>query len=191
MIARALLILTVVAMSGCQMAGRERPGSTVATSAPVSPLVVGIRLLAAKQPALALDAFNRSVTEDGVSVDALSGIGVSYMRLGQRRQARQFMETAVKVDPNSAIARNNFGVLLYDEGEYDAALVQLQRAYALTGGANSSIATNIGFAEFAISQAQDADLVIDESEFDVIQYGKGVYRLEPREPEPSTDAAEL
>jgi len=112
--ARSLLVALAILTAGCQMQFQDRPGTTAIAARSVSPLIVGIRLLAANQHALALDAFNRSITEEGVSANALAGIGVAYHGLGQRKQALKFSQSAVDMDPNSAIARNNLGVLLYD-----------------------------------------------------------------------------
>lgn len=194
MIRPSALVCFALLAAACQTMPQS-PGSqpglaTANANTSVSPLTVGVRLLSANQPEMALDAFNRSVTEEGVSADALTGIGASYLRLGQRSQALQFLEAATALDPNSALARNNLGVALYDEGDYVRALTEFNRAYALTDGLDASIATNVGIAEAALAETGEAIPGVDEVQFDVIQYGHGVYRLEPRTAEPPTTLAE-
>jgi len=179
----------MVFAAGCQTMP-EANTSLPPQTPPASELDIGVRLLAANQPAMALDPFNRSIPLDGGSADALTGIGASYLQLGQRAQALQFLEAATTLDPNSALARNNLGVALYDEGDYVRALTEFNRAYALTDGLDVSIATNVGIAEAALAEAGQAIPAVDEVQFDVIQYGHGVYRLEPRTAEPPATLAE-
>ncbi len=195
-----LILCAALLATGCQTAtgtratvagaGSESGRAVAPPPANPSSLDIGVRLLAANQPAMALDAFNRSVTQDGISAEALTGIGVSYLRLGQRSQAKQFLKAAIEVDPNSALARNNLGVALYDEGDYVSALSEFNRAYALTDGLDASVATNVGIAELAVATEAEAGATLDVAEFDVIQYGHGVYRLEPRQDAPPVTVAE-
>lgn len=182
----ALALAALVAAAGCQA---QPPGAAGPTAQPASDIEIGERLLAAKQPDLALRAFNRDIAANGVSDAALLGIGVAYIRLGQRREALRFLQAAVDLAPNNAMARNNLGVLLHAEGDYAGAHAEFTRAYALTGGADPRIRDNLGMAEYALEAHGDATLV-DEAEFDVIQYGHGVYRLEPRKDEPGATEPE-
>ncbi|MEL7465873.1 MAG: tetratricopeptide repeat protein [Pseudomonadota bacterium] len=152
----------------------ERSASEPATVA------LGARLLEANQPQMALDAFSRVLAADGVSAEALVGLGVAYHALGRLQASVEMFEAAADLDPNSAEARNNLGVAYYANGEYAAARSEFERAFALTGGTDPKIRFNLGVAEIAFTERAN-DAVVDEAEFDVIQYGHGVYRLEKRE----------
>lgn len=156
-------------------------GAEQGPEAPAS-VEIGSRLLAASEAEMALDAFLRLIAEEGVSAPALNGVGAAYYRMGRPGDARRFFRSAVELDPNDAEARNNLGVTLYDEGEYEAALFEFERAFALTSGQDQKVLTNIGMTELALAGRRD-HVVVDEAEFDVIQYGQGFYRLERRRPD--------
>lgn len=149
--------------------------------APLPPsMELGVRLLNAGEASLALGAFNRALSEDGLNAEALIGIGAAMHKLGRRKEALRVMKSAVDLDPNLALARNNLGVLLYEMGEISAAVFEFERAFALTGGADDRISTNLGIAEFNASMEDTDEIIANDFDFDVIQYGHGVYRLEPR-----------
>lgn len=147
------------------------------------PMDLGLRLMRQGQPSQALGAFNRALAQD-VTAEALTGVASAYHALGQPKQAEQLLRAAIERDANFALARNNLGILLYEAGDYAAAERELRRAFAITGGANASIATNLAFAEFALAQVP-APVIKDAEAFDVIQYGHGLYRLERSDKDPS------
>lgn len=184
------LIAAAAGLLGCAEPGllAKQQGA----AAPAS-MDIGVRLIRANQPEMAIDAFSRVITRDGVSAEALTGLGVAYHRMGRPGQAERLFKSAVELDPNAPAARNNLGVVLYDDGAYAAAHSEFERAFALTAGRDETVRTNLGIAELTLSLHQD-DAAVDEAEFDVIQYGHGVYRLEPRKPDatvaPKTTATE-
>ena len=96
-----------------------------------------------------------------------------------------FLRSAIDLKPNFAIAHNNLGVVLYELGDIGGAIGEFEAAYALTGGADRDIATNLGIAELSNARQTETIVENDNIAFDVIQFGHGVYRLEPR-----TNAAE-
>lgn len=147
------------------------------------PIGVGIKLLAANQPEMALNAFHRSLRADGPTAAALTGAAVANVRIGRATNALRLLEAAVTVDPNSIVARNNLGVVLYDRGEYAASLSHLEHAYELTGGTDRSVADNLGIVQYALANSVSEKSEVDEANYEVIQYGHGVYRLQPKAPE--------
>ena len=179
MIRGAALSLAAVAVAACQQPG---PLSQEAGAQAPASFEIGARLIRANQPEMALGAFTRLIAEKGVTAEAMIGVGVAYLRMGRREDAIRSFEQAIEVDPNIPVARNNLGVALYEDGAYAAALSEFERAYALTGGLDPVVRTNIGIAEFAMATRAD-EVIVDDADFDVIQYGQGVYRLEPRKPD--------
>jgi Flp pilus assembly protein TadD len=147
------------------------------------PMDLGLRLMRANQPSQALSAFNRALAVE-VTVEGLVGVSSAYHALGQSKQAEQLLRAAIKRDANFALARNYLGIILYEAGDYAAAERELRRAYAITGGENAAIATNLAFAEYALSQVP-APIIKDAEAFDVIQYCHGLYRLERADKDPS------
>lgn len=175
----AALSLAVCAVAACQQPG---PLSGEAGARAPASFEIGARLIRANQPEMALGAFTRLIAEKGMSPEAMVGIGVAYLRMGRRDDAIRSFEQAIEADPNVAVARNNLGVALYEDGAYAAALSEFERAFALTGGLDPVVRTNVGIAEFAMVTKGD-EVIVDDADFDVIQYGQGVYRLEPRKPD--------
>ena len=177
----ALITVAALALMGCaqpQGALAQRPGA--ASSVP--PMELGLRLLRSNEPTLALSAFNRALGQGDVTAEALTGVGVALHRLDRRKEALRFLRSAVDLDPNFAIARNNLGVLLYELGDASGAVSEFEIAYALTDGLDRSIATNLGIAETVTAQTQVETIVTDDNvTFDVIRFGHGVFRLTPRD----------
>lgn len=185
------IIVAAALLSACQAAGpaaqsggapsprADAAGLAQPQAVAPSEVTIGKRLLSANQPEMALSSFQRSIVDEGVTAEALVGIAVANLQLGRRKTAVKFLHAAIDANPNSAVARNNLGVMLFDEGDYAAAASEFQSAYAITGGTDASIATNLAMAERA-RENQRENAPIDEGDYVVIQYGHGVYRLEPR-----------
>ena len=55
-------------------------------------------------------------------------------RMGENDQAIQYLEHAIRLDPNLAIARHSYGLALVREQRYDEALAELEQAYELEPG---------------------------------------------------------
>lgn len=163
-------------LMACQPVG-QTPGDAG------DPMELGVRLMRAGQPSQALGAFNRALSEE-VTAEALTGVASAYHAMGRRKEAKKLLLAAVDRNGNFALARNNLGIVLYEEGDYAGAERELRRAFAITGGADHAIATNLAFAEFALSQAPEPALE-DAETFDVIQFGHGLYRLERADKDPS------
>ncbi|MEM7525899.1 MAG: tetratricopeptide repeat protein [Pseudomonadota bacterium] len=177
-----LICGAVLAVTACQQQDEIQLSAPVAPPPDLTndPFDVGVRLLAVRQHEMALGAFRRAMLRDGLTAEALTGAAVASMRLGRPNAARKLLESAVTVDPRSAVAHNNLGVALYDVGDYEGAFARFELAFALTEGADQSVAQNLEMAKFALDDSASPKPKLDEADFDVIQYGHGVYRLEPR-----------
>ena len=149
--------------------------------APLPPsMELGLRLMRTGEASLALAAFNRAMAEDGPSAEALTGVSAALHRMGLKKEAIKVLKSAVELDPNLAVARNNLGVLLYETGDIGGAQSEFERAFALTGGADERISINLGIAEHNNVTSESTRIGELDFDFDLIQYGHGVYRLEPR-----------
>ncbi|MFV0473961.1 MAG: tetratricopeptide repeat protein, partial [Pikeienuella sp.] len=146
---------------------------------PADPAALGARLLAENRPDLALDAFERAIAA-GDGPEALTGAAIALLRLGRGGEARRLLETALAREPDLPAARNALGVAHHEAGRYEAALAEFRRSDELTGGGDPSIAFNIGVAETALAAREGRQAELDGFDYDVIQYGNGVYRLTPR-----------
>ncbi|MGB0505176.1 MAG: tetratricopeptide repeat protein [Pikeienuella sp.] len=157
----------------------------VACQAPIAPQQVvsgdqvklGVELLRAGQPAMALDAFNRAIAEKGPTVIALTGAGAAYHQTGDFGSAEKLLRAAIRQDPNFAPARNNLGVILFETGRTKQARQEFERAYALSDGDQNRVSVNLGIAEMALQQDEGATAVPPEPEFDLMPAGSGLYQL--------------
>lgn len=65
----------------------------------------------------ALQAYRQALAQDPESVEALNGMAVCYDRLGRFEDARLHYETALGIDPTSAMLLNNYGLSLHLQGD--------------------------------------------------------------------------
>lgn len=172
----AVFCFAALAMAGCT---RIDAAPAAAPPPPSDPVELGRLLLAQNQPELALKSFVRGITDTG-GTEALTGAAVALLKLGRTGEARRLLEAALAREPDLAIARNALGVSHYEAGRYAAALEEFRRADELTGGADPAIALNIGVAAAALADQGGDKPRLDAFDYDVIQYGHGVYRLVPR-----------
>ncbi|WP_374642311.1 tetratricopeptide repeat protein [Tabrizicola sp.] len=177
---RTLLLLIPVALAACT------PGSGVSRNQPygvdprgeaVDGLMVGHRLMEAKQPELALKAYLRAAGEQGITTDVLSAIGSANLALGRLGQAEQILRRAVEQDNSSVPALNNLGVVLMERGNFGEARIYFQQAFALDSGQTDSIRENL---KLAIARSESA--VYDPSQeeeggFRLVRQEKGKYVL--------------
>ncbi|MFN3262647.1 MAG: tetratricopeptide repeat protein [Pikeienuella sp.] len=166
------------ALSAC---APQPPGAASAEP----PEEIGLRLLAQDQPEMALRAFNRAIAAANGPVaraEAMTGAGVAMIRLGRMTEAARMLEAAIALAPDAPgapVTLNALGVASYAAGRPEEALAAFRRAEALVSGEDPAIRANIALAEAVLEEAS-ADVELDEFDYDVIQYGHGVWRLAPR-----------
>lgn len=124
-------------------------------------LSLGSRMLAAGEYDLAQQAFERSLLDDGVSAQAMSGAGIAASRQGLYTMAIRYFERARDLAPDSVIANNNLGVVLLRLGEYYPARQAFQAAFALSDGRNDLAMRNLRLAELAIAEIEAEQNYVD------------------------------
>jgi len=140
----------------------------------VDGLIVGHRLMAAGQAELALEAYYRAASEQGLNVDVLSAIGSANLELGRLNQAEQVLRQATEADETFPPAWNNLGVVLMETGRYGEASRVFRIAFALDNGRSAEIRDNL---RKALAKLDDPTYSEEESEFRLVRRGAGVYRL--------------
>ena len=139
-------------------------------------LLVGHRLMEAGEYELALKAYLRAASEEGVNADVLSAIGSANLALGRLGQAEQILRRALEMEPTFVPALNNLGVVLMEKGETGEARRVFEQAFALDSGASDSIRENL---RLAIAQTEQ-NVYPDDSEangFSLVRQGQGQYLL--------------
>ncbi len=109
-------------------------------------LMVGHRLLEAGEYELALKAYLRAASEQGINADVLSAIGSANLKLGRLGQAEQILRRALELEPTFVPALNNLGVVLMEQGKYGEAMLVFQQAFVLNSGQSDSIRENLQLA---------------------------------------------
>ena len=109
-------------------------------------LTVGHRMMAAGEYELALKAYLRAASEQGINADVLSAIGSANLKLERLGQAEQVLRRALEIEPEFVPALNNLGVVLMEQGKYGEAKLVFQQAFAIDSGQSDSIRENLQLA---------------------------------------------
>lgn len=183
-----LLAICGLVLAACQPAGglgasgaAARGASPFAPSGPVDAedavdgLIVGHRLMAAREYELALKAYLRAASQHGATVDVLSAIGSANLRLGRLGQAETILRRAIEVDDRFVPAWNNLGVVLMERGAVAEAAEVFRTAFALDSGQTDAIGQNL---RLALAKRGEPDYdPPKESEFSLVRRGNGRYLL--------------
>jgi Flp pilus assembly protein TadD len=92
--------------------------------------------------------YQQILAEDPNDLDALSNLGVVYVRSGDLRSAESTLEKAVAIAPDNDFLLTTLGVVQYRQSKFDEAIVQLTKAIAI----NPKSATAHNYLGIAASQ---------------------------------------
>ncbi len=157
-------IVALITLAACSSSGFGRSNDQVfapgvAGASDVDGLLVGHRLMSAGEYELALKAYTRAASQQGLNVDTLSALGSANLRLGRLGQAERLLRHATEQDPSFPAAWNNLGVILMEQGKISEAAQVFRRAFATDNGNSEQIKDNL-----RISLAQISDPTYDPSQ---------------------------
>lgn len=188
---RMILAMPLIGLAACGARMTEPLAALDAPAAMPQPsgtwLDAGHQLLAAGQLEQAKDAFIRSMRVEGMTAAALSGAGIAAERQGLLTEAQRDFEMALARAPDSVIAHNNLGAVLYRLGRLHAARRSFRTAFALSNGTNVEAARNLDLAEAAIRRADAAEEPLMENPHPVRRIGTAKYVLLAAPSEPGDD----
>ena len=92
--------------------------------------------------------YQQILAEDPNNIDALSNLGVVYVRSGNLRSAESALKKAVAVAPDNDFLLTTLGVIHYRQSKFDDAIVELTKAIAI----NPKSATAHNYLGIAASQ---------------------------------------
>src|SRR5437667_3167003 len=92
--------------------------------------------------------YQQILAEDPNNLDALSNLGLVYVRSGNLRSAESTLEKAVAIAPDNDFLLTTLGVVQYRQSKFDEAIVQLTKAIAI----NPKSATAHNYLGIAASQ---------------------------------------
>ena len=168
---RKFWVLALLTLAACSPGGFGRsegqvfaPG--VAGASDIDGLLVGHRLMAAGEFELALKAYTRAASQQGLNVDTLSALGSANLRLGRLGQAERMLRRATEMEPEFPAAWNNLGVILMEQRKYSEAAQVFRRAFATDNGNSDQIRENLRISlakienpSYDFTQSQDVKLV--------------------------------
>ena len=178
--AGAILVLSIALAAGCsQGVSRDSDNPFAPGVAPrgeaVDGLIVGHRLMAAREYELAIDAFSRAALDHGMSAEVLAGLGSANLGLGRLGTAERLLREAIEKDEKSPEVWNNLGVVLMERGEMAEAEQVFRRAYALDNGESDSIRDNLRLA-LAKSEISDYGEEL-EQDYKLVRRGSSDYLI--------------
>jgi Flp pilus assembly protein TadD len=92
--------------------------------------------------------YQRILAEDPNNLEAISNLGVVYVRSGDLPSAESTLEKAVTIDPDNDFLLTTLGIVQYRQSKFDEAIVQLTKAIAI----NPKSATAHNYLGIAASQ---------------------------------------
>lgn len=156
--------------------GLKAPRGTKHVTEDVDGLLVGHRLMAAGEYELALKAYTRAASEQGLTVDVLSALGSANLRLGRLNQAEELLRLATAKDDSFVPAWNNLGVILQTQGRIAEAAQIFRLAYGLDNGNSEEIRQNL-LKINAIAEETGYDQTKENHNFELVRRGNGSYQL--------------
>lgn len=183
---RHALRLTVAALAALSCAGCAGTAQKVAFKPPeqLQPapkqtyLELGNRLLGENEPALAMQAFLTSVSLEGMSPQAMTGAGIAARQQGLLYTAKRYLERARDMAPDSAIAQNNLGVVLFLLKDYAGAHTAFRAALKLADEQhNAAIKRNLERAEAALERIDQQGQSEPAAAPQVVRLGSDLYRI--------------
>lgn len=178
MVRTILLATTIVALAACDTTGglgfsvdgRHAPPVDPNGQA-VDPLIVGDRLMEAEEYELAYQSYIRAAADQGMTAEILVALGSASLRLGRLTEAERLLRRALEDNEEDAIAWNNLGVVLMNQGQFGEARQVFRRAFALSGGSSAEIRENLRLAIANLENpAYDA---VNENDYKLVYRGNG------------------
>ena len=139
-------------------------------------LTIGHRLMAAKQPELALSSFKRAAARDGLTAEILTALGSANLALGRLNQSERMLRQATKAEGSWPETWNNLGVVLMERGKTEEASQVFRKAYALDNGESDAIRDNLRLALAKIENpGYDAG---EEEDYKLVRRGSADYQIQ-------------
>jgi len=176
--AALVAVCTVLAAcNGNQDISRENPFAPGVSQRgeAVDGMLVGHRLMAAREYDLAVDAFSRAALTDGMTAEVLAGLGSAHLGMGQLGTAERMLREAIDKDENAPEIWNNLGVVLMEKGETAEAAQVFRRAYAFDNGESDAIRDNLRLALAKSEKSYYGEL--QEQDYKLVRRGSSDYLI--------------
>lgn len=147
-----------------------------ARGAEVDPLLVGHRLMEAREFELALKSYTRAAGQQGFTADVLGSLATANLALGRLGQSERQFRQAIDADETRAELWNNLGVVLIEQGKTAEAAQIFRKAYAMDNGQSDSVRDNLRLALAKLENSAYDDDQLDQ-EFKLVRLGNGGYLL--------------
>ncbi|MEM7236245.1 MAG: tetratricopeptide repeat protein [Pseudomonadota bacterium] len=121
--------------------------------------------------------FISSINQGGMNAAALTGIGLAEEGFGHLNEAERFFRLALKLAPDSIMAHNNLGVVLFRNEKYHEAQQAFQSAFAISSGRSSIAQHNLRLANLAVAEIDANEAGVVEA-FNLQRIGTSEYLLQ-------------
>ena len=117
---------------------------------------------AARAYGSAAEEYRQSLLASGSRPESMTELADFEFRMGDNQRAIDYLEQAIELDPNLAVARHSYGLALVREKRYDEALAELKRAYELESG-NARFAYVYAVALNSLGMVDESRVVLDKA----------------------------
>ncbi len=109
-------------------------------------LMYGYAARGAGRLQVAVEAYNRALQLNPNSVEGLSGLAQTYVRMGQNDRAKGLLQKVLALNPRRVNDLMIAGELLIQTGDYQGAIGMLQRAQAIQATPRADLLTALAYA---------------------------------------------
>lgn len=108
-------------------------------------LMYGYAARGAGKLSVAVDAYKRALQLNPKSVDALSGLAQTYVKMGKNAEAKQLLDRVIALNPRRTNDLMVAGELFVETGDYNGAIQMLQRANAVQYSPRADLLTALAY----------------------------------------------
>jgi type IV pilus assembly protein PilF len=188
---RVILVAVLVLLTACTSqktdgtTGRPRPDAPPSAAAPLERAKIhtelGVSYFENGQLGVALEELNTAVSADKSYAPAYNALGLVYMELKDDAKADKNFRQAIKLDPSSSEAKNNYGMFLCQRGREQDGVRQLLDALKNPLYSTPDVAyKNAGLCERKAGDTKAAE-----------EYFTRALKLNPRQPQALYGMAEI
>lgn len=183
-----VVVVCIVALGAC-VTSYDRPQQNIdLEKAKASHIKLGLQYLRQNNLRSSRFHFNKALKIDSKSAGAYAGLAELMLREGDSERAERFFKKSIDLNPEYALARNNYGSFLFQRKRYKEALKQFllaadnldydrrPMAFVNTGLSHVKLG-DLDAAEAAFVRALNLDLNMSRAFLEMadIAYAKGEY----------------
>lgn len=149
-----LSVSLALALFACAGQKTKSPGDTILPQTPESMVKDAQRFLKQDNPERALNNVLLALKQDPENVEAYNVAGQVYQKYAQPELADKYFKRALELSPDSATIRNNYGIFLCAEKEYEKA----EENFLVAAASGHPHATEVSYTNAGLCALRIPDL---------------------------------